>query len=76
MHSIVYLPHKDNDNAFYKINSRSNDFKTIMGDYINQSYTISSSFDGRDINGNPYEVDINGKPILIVVIFIFAEDSL
>ena len=44
--------------------SGSNDFKTIMGDYINQSYTISSSFDGRDINGNPYEVDINGKPIL------------
>ena len=33
--------------------SGSNDFKTIMGDYINQSYTISSSFDGRDINGNP-----------------------
>ena len=32
--------------------SGSNDFKTIMGDYINQSYTISSSFDGRDINGN------------------------
>ena len=44
--------------------SGSNDFKTIMGDYINQSYTISSSFDGRNINGNPYEVDINGKPIL------------
>jgi len=44
--------------------SGSNDFKTIMGDYINQSYTISSSFDGRDIHGNPYEVDINGKPIL------------
>ena len=44
--------------------SGSNDFKTIMGDYINQSYTISSSFDGKDINGNPYEVDINGKPIL------------
>jgi hypothetical protein len=33
--------------------SGSNDFKTIMGDYINQSYTLSSSFDGRDINGNP-----------------------
>ena len=33
--------------------SGSNDFKTIMGDYINQSYTISSSFDGRDINGYP-----------------------
>jgi len=31
--------------------SGSNDFKTIMGDYINQSYTISSSFDGRDENG-------------------------
>ena len=44
--------------------SGSNDFKSIMGDYINQSYTISSSFDGRDIHGNPYEVDINGKPIL------------
>jgi hypothetical protein len=44
--------------------SGSNDFKTIMGDYINQSYTISSSFDGRDVNGDPYEVDINGKPIL------------
>ena len=34
MHSIVYLPHKDNDNAFYKINSRSNDFKTINIDYV------------------------------------------
>ena len=33
--------------------SGSNDFKTIMGDYINQSYILSSSFDGRDINGNP-----------------------
>jgi hypothetical protein len=33
--------------------SGSNDFKTIMGDYINQSYTLSSSFDGKDINGNP-----------------------
>ena len=44
--------------------SGSNDFKTIMGDYINQSYTLSSSFDGKDINGDPYEVDINGKPIL------------
>lgn len=44
--------------------SGSNDFKTIMGDYINQSYTISSSLDGRDIDGNPYEVDENGKPIL------------
>jgi hypothetical protein len=32
--------------------SGSNDFKTIMGDYINQSYTISSSFDGRDENGD------------------------
>ena len=44
--------------------SGSNDFKNIMGDYINQSYTISSSLDGRDISGNPYEVDENGKPIL------------
>ena len=34
--------------------SGSNDFKTIMGDYINQSYTISSSFDGRDVNGNVF----------------------
>jgi hypothetical protein len=37
--------------------SGSNDFKTIMGDYINQSYTISSSFDGRDINGNPLPIE-------------------
>jgi hypothetical protein len=36
--------------------SGSNDFKTIMGDYINQSYTISSSFDGRDVNGNPLPI--------------------
>jgi hypothetical protein len=42
----------------------SNNLKTIAGDYINQLYTISSSFDGRDINGNPYEVDGSGKPIL------------
>ena len=42
----------------------SNNFKTIAGDYINELYTISSSFDGRDVNGNPYEVDINGKPML------------
>jgi hypothetical protein len=31
----------------------SNNFKTIAGDYINELYTISSSFDGRDLNGNP-----------------------
>ena len=37
--------------------SGSNDFKTIMGDYINQSYTISSSFDGRDVNGNPLPIE-------------------
>jgi hypothetical protein len=37
--------------------SGSNDFKTIMGDYINQSYTISSSFDGRDVNGNPLPME-------------------
>jgi hypothetical protein len=37
--------------------SGSNDFKTIMGDYINQSYTISSSFDGRDVNGNPLTIE-------------------
>jgi uncharacterized membrane protein YvbJ len=37
--------------------SGSNDFKTIMGDYINQSYTISSSFDGRDLNGNPLPIE-------------------
>jgi hypothetical protein len=28
-----------------------------MGDYINQSYTISSSFDGRDVNGNPLPIE-------------------
>jgi hypothetical protein len=33
--------------------SGSNNFKTIAGDYINKLYTISSSFDGRDENGNP-----------------------
>ena len=37
--------------------SGSNDFKTIMGDYINRSYTISSSFDGRDVNGNPLPIE-------------------
>ena len=37
--------------------SGSNDFKSIMGDYINQSYTISSSFDGRDVNGNPLPIE-------------------
>ena len=37
--------------------SGSNDFKTIMGDYINQSYTISSSFDGRDENGDALPPD-------------------
>jgi hypothetical protein len=37
--------------------SGSNNFKTIMGDYINQSYTISSSFDGRDVNGNPLPIE-------------------
>ena len=37
--------------------SGSNDFKTIVGDYINQSYTISSSFDGRDVNGNPLPIE-------------------
>ena len=37
--------------------SGSNDFKTIMGDYINQSYTISSSFDGRNVNGNPLPIE-------------------
>jgi hypothetical protein len=37
--------------------SGSNDFKTIMGDYINQSYTISSSFDGRDVNRNPLPIE-------------------
>jgi hypothetical protein len=37
--------------------SGSNDFKTIMGDYINQSYTISSSFDGRDENGEALPIE-------------------
>ena len=37
--------------------SGSNDFKTIMGDYINQSYTLSSSFDGRYPNGTPLPIE-------------------
>jgi hypothetical protein len=34
-----------------------------LSDYFIQT-SLSSSFDGRDENGNPYQVDINGKPIL------------
>ena len=37
--------------------SGSNDFKSIMGDYINQSYTLSSSFDGRYPNGTPLPIE-------------------
>ena len=35
----------------------------LLSDYLTQS-SLSSSFDGRDENGNPYQVDVNGKPIL------------
>ena len=35
----------------------SNNFKTIAGDYINELYTISSSFDGRDANGDPLPIE-------------------
>lgn len=35
----------------------------ILSDYLIQS-SLSASFDGRDTNGNPYQVDGNGKPIL------------
>jgi hypothetical protein len=43
--------------------SGSGYFDNLLEDYQLQS-SLSASFDGRDESGNPYEVDINGKPIL------------
>ena len=43
--------------------SGSDYIDNLLSDYLTQS-SLSSSFDGRDENGNPYQVDVNGKPIL------------
>ena len=67
MHTIVYLPHKDNDNAFYKVNIDSDDFKTINIDYddfINKKELAKNEIDQLNVEcegDDNYDIKYDAK---------------